>query len=343
MDVLEAKNERASTGDGFDESADGPEELLAAGRAFQSLADELGVVAPCEQRHHAVLTAELGDHVPKWPEGDALSVREAPPGQDRCPAGNLVEELAGEPRLADSRRAEQREQVARLLGDAPPVRATKVLELAAAADETSVEPTLVRGRAAVDGDEPPRVNRRRLAFRAQRLHRVEVRRGAHKPPRGVADDDLSCGRRLLEALGDVDRVARDERPTTFAGHDLAGVNSDADREQQASFGLELLVQLRQRVAHPVGRPHRAQRVVLMELRDPEHRHHAVAHELLHRPAEPLDLAARDVEPAGECGPDGLWIEPLAESGGVGHVREQDGDRLAGDGHAVSVGRVGESA
>src|SRR5205814_8210171 len=51
----------------------------------------------------------LGDR----PVRDPLAVRKATPARDKRAARDLVQELLHEPRLADARRAEHREQLAR--------------------------------------------------------------------------------------------------------------------------------------------------------------------------------------------------------------------------------------
>ena len=91
-------------------------------------------------------------------------------------------------------------------------------------------------------------------------------------------------RRLLEAGGDVDRVAADEALAArgVAGDHLARVDAGARLERDPVAPLELLVELGERRAH-VGRgPHRAQRVVLAHRRHAEHGHDRVADELLDR-------------------------------------------------------------
>ncbi len=92
--------------------------------------------------------------------------------------------------------------------------------------------------------------------------------------------------------------------------------------------LQLLVQAQQRFLHPHGRPHRSQRIVLVDGRQAEHRHDGVADVLLDGPAVRLELGAHDVEVAGHHLPQGFGVEPFAQVGRALQIREDDGDRLA---------------
>ncbi len=95
-----------------------------------------------------------------------------------------------------------------------------------------------------------------------------------------------------------------------------------------ALGLELGVERRQRVADLPGGPHGAQGIVLVDHRDPEHRHHGVADELLDGPAVALDHAAHHGEVAGHQGPERFGVQLLAQGRRPGHVGEQDRDQLA---------------
>ena len=65
---------------------------------------------------------------------------------------------------------------------------------------------------------------------------------------------------------------------------------------------ELLVQVGERVAHLDGRANGAERVVLVDGRDPEDGHHRVADVLLDGAAVALDHGAHRVEVAGHQRP-----------------------------------------
>ena len=95
-------------------------------------------------------------------------------------------------------------------------------------------------------------------------------------------------RRLLQAGGDVDRVAGRE-PLLRPRHHLARHHADPTLQPQ----------LRERVAHLDRRPHRAQCVVLVHHRHAEDGHHGVADELLDGAAVALDDRLHPLEVARE--------------------------------------------
>ena len=70
-----------------------------------------------------------------------------------------------------------------------------------------------------------------------------------------------------------------------------------------------------------------QRVVLVHVGQPEHRHHGVADELLGPAAQRLQLAGRGVEEAAEHVAGALRVQPLGQAGRVHQVGEQDRDHL----------------
>ena len=101
---------------------------------------------------------------------------------------------------------------------------------------------------------------------------------------------------------------------------------DADRDTAIAF--ELLVQGREAVSHVEDRTARSERVVFVQLRDPEHSHHCVADVLLHQPSVAFDRRAHRVEVPGLDVAQGFGIELLPELSGAGDVTEDDGDGLA---------------
>ena len=74
--------------------------------------------------------------------------------------------------------------------------------------------------------------------------------------------------------------------------------------------------------------HRAERVVLVHLRQPEDGHHRVADELLGPAAERLQLLDGGVEEPPEDLARALGVQALREPGGVHQVGEQHRDHLA---------------
>ena len=119
--------------------------------------------------------------------------------------------------------------------------------------------------------------------------------------RRIVDSDtrISRGRRRLEPLRDDDGVARGERLALrrVAGDHLAGIDSDADEDPDAENRVELLVQLVDRSAEVSRGANRAERVVLVDDRDPEGGHDRVADELLDRAAVVLEHALCRLEVA----------------------------------------------
>ncbi len=224
-------------------------------------------------------------------------------------------------------------------GDRPPVRTSQLLELARATDERRVEPAPEARALAVDFDEPPRVHGLGLSLGGDRLEPLVARRVVRERLRRAPDDDFfrTCG--FLEALRDVDGVAGDQRADAVAGHDLTGVDADPNDQPDTPLALELVAETFRVAAELVRGANGADRVVFVELRHAEHGHDSVADELLHGAPVALDHLAGDLEPARERAAHRLGIQPLSESGRIGHVREEDGDRLARDGHRLSLGRL----
>jgi hypothetical protein len=153
----------------------------------------------------------------------------------------------------------------------------KSLECIAAADERRLD----RPREGRNIRQEPRqaVRRDRLGLTLQRewLDRLGLD--------GVADERMCTGPeedfarvcRLLEPGGDVHGVARHERLAP-PGYDLSRVEADPHLESEPGDGAQDLV----------GRAYRPQRVVLVRLRDAEHRHRGVPDELLDRAAVTLE-------------------------------------------------------
>ena len=103
------------------------------------------------------------------------------------------------------------------------------------------------------------------------------------------------------------------------------------------LALELVVELSERHAQVGRSSHRTQRVVLVQLGNPEDGHHGIADELLHRAAVAHEHLGHPLEPARHDLPQGLRVEPLPERSRIGHVCEEDGDRSSAYGHVLSVG------
>ena len=167
------------------------------------------------------------------------------------------------------------------------------------------------------GPQPVRGDGFGLALQLERLDRLGLDRVTRRGPASLAEQDLAGLRGLLQAGGDVDRVAGGE-PLLRSGDDLAGVHADASLDAE----------LGQRVAHLDRGSAGAEGVVLVYLRDAEDGHDRVADELLDRPAVRLDDGLHALEVAGQHSAERLRVGRLAERGRAGDVAEEDGDGLA---------------
>jgi hypothetical protein len=89
-----------------------------------------------------------------------------------------------------------------------------------------------------------------------------------------------------------------------------------------------VVQGLERPPHAVRGPNRSERVVLVELRDPEHRHHGIADELLDRPAVPFDHRGHLLEVTAHDAAQRFGVETITQGRRPRHVGEHDRDDLA---------------
>jgi hypothetical protein len=182
-----------------------------------------------------------------------------------------------------------------------------------------------------DPQQPPRRHRRRLAPERQRPGVLGRHGVVNEPVGGLADEDLAGLRLLLEAGGDVHGVAQDDRLSDgpLAGEDLARVDAGPHGDGEAPDRRELGVQRGERRPQLVGGPHRAQGVVLVDARQPEHRHHRVADELLDHALMAIDDAPHLREVARHHVPQRFGVERLAELRRALDVREEHRHDLAG--------------
>ena len=126
------------------------------------------------------------------------------------------------------------------LHDAVDQRAQQ-LGLLLAADQRRRRPGRARAR---PGDEHPRRlpgrHRLRLALQLERLERLVGDRLRGEPVGGLADGDAARPAGRLQPRGDVDGVAHHRVAVADgAGHHLAGVDPDAQREAHAVLLLDL--------------------------------------------------------------------------------------------------------
>jgi len=133
----------------------------------------------------------------------------------------------------------------------------------------------------------------------------------------LADQDLSRVSRLLQPRRDIHSIA--DRQVLALGHQHGpGVHPGAKSQLDPHVGGHV----RQPLADLRRRPHRSQRVILPHARDPEHRHHRVANELLDRPAVALDHRADLLEVTVHDSPQHLRIQLLPKRRGTRHIAEQ---------------------
>ena len=137
---------------------------------------------------------------------------------------------------------------------------------------------------------------------------------------------------LLQAGGDVDRVAADHqvaaRGRLAACDDVAGVDADAQTDVGSVARPDVVGERAEARVDGERGAHRALRVVVVRLRDPEHGQDRVAYELLGRPAVSLDLAVDELEELALELAELLGIEPLGERRRAGEVGKEDGDDAA---------------
>jgi hypothetical protein len=267
------------------------------------------------ERERSVVTTRSTEDVADGGERHVLAVRRAATDEnDRL--GRVVEELLDEPRLPDPGIAEHGHETQARSCDDVGVRGAEPLELAGSAGERGVLAARDRCRFGTHGVESERTRRSGLAVQLQRLELGCRNRVRDERLRRLAQQDLTRLGGLLEARGDVDRVARG-KALGGPGDDLAGADAEAGANAER----------RQRVAHLERCTTGPKRVVLVQHGHPEHRHHCIADELLDRPSVRLDDRLHAVEVPREQRAQGLGIRRLAHCRRARHIAEQDGHDL----------------
>jgi len=167
-----------------------------------------------------------------------------------------------------------------------------------------------------DGDRP------RFPLRLNRLGVGVLDPLLGGPKRLLADEDPVDGRRRLQTRRRVHYVAR--------RHGLPSLGPRAHRDKGLT-SVDADPHLDSLVTGPVVdrecSPDCALRIILMRNRSAEDRHHCVADELLHSPAEPLQLSAHMPLIALKLGRHVLRIHLLGTRGGADEIGEEDGDNL----------------
>ena len=173
-------------------------------------------------------------------------------------------------------------------------------------------------------------NRLRLSLQHEWLQLLDGDRVAAESSCRRGDEDLPCRGRLLEAGGDVHRVAggRESLAAVLADQHFARRDSGPHAQPDAEIALELVVQVLDALADLDAGAKRPERVVLAREGNSEDRQDGVAEELLDPPAVALQHASDLVEVALEDTPQDLGVERLPEARGVGDVGEEHRHRLA---------------
>jgi hypothetical protein len=319
VQVVEDDDQRPGLGQGLEELPEAPRNLLRSrrrlGRAERDADAELGEAGVGAGAERLAQVSDLVDDLGERPVGDSLSVREAAADHDASVCAS--EQLAGEPRLADSRRADDRRELRCARLDRARERVLEPAELVGAADERGFDRTRESRHLIEQLENPEGWHRLALALQRQRLHRLGANGIAHERLRPSADQNLTRSGGLLEAGRDVDRVARHQR-LAASGDDLARVDSDPHLQSERLEG----------VAHLDGCAHRANRIVLVDLRQAEDGHGGVADELLDGAAVVLeDRAELGVVAAHQVAQD-LGVGALAQRSRADEVAEDDRHRLA---------------
>jgi hypothetical protein len=309
-------------------------EPLALGRLLDHGRDRVGQLGRDRCRVVELEDAGLGlEDLPEGPEADALPVGQAvalAPGDQLGLGVDERPELADQPALADPGLAADGDQPHRALVPGRGVAALELAQLGLPAQERG-------GRALVDRDpEPaagrgghPHRQRLGLALDPDRGQRLVVEQPPGGPVGRLADQDAPNRRHPLKAGGGVDHVTDHALALVPVGgdHRLAGVDPDPEAEGQ------LPARLQDGQAAADG----PFRVVLVGRRGAEHRHHAVADELVQGPPEPLDLPAQPAMVGAQQRPDVLGVGLVGAGGEAGQVAEQHGDDPA----FLHPGRCGE--
>jgi hypothetical protein len=340
--VVDHRDHGARSREPREEDPDRPEPLLHGGVRLEQacqpcdrVGDRASVVIRPEQRFE-LLHGDRGGvffgdarglfhHLRERPERDAVPVGETSPGQDRRPVAGASHELLGQPRLAYPGSADHRHHPAPTLGDRAFERPLQLGERVLAPDQRRHQTRRVIAPVG-DRHEPIRPERFRLALDRHGRDRCDRDRSAEQAVGRVRDDDVAGRRGLLQPGGRVRGVAdhqtsigREDGP-----RDQTGVDAGPGREDHAVPLLEPVVEGSEGLAHLQRGARGPERVVFVELGEPEHGHHGVADELGERASVTSEDRLDGLEVLRHDVGQRLGIQALAESRRVHEVGEQDG-------------------
>ncbi len=308
VDVVEHDHERSTRGRLLERLPERPGDLLGGGRI--ALSPEQG----SDRRRRVGVPrhgVQLLQHLDHGPVRDPIAVGQASSADSRRLQGS--DGFRYEPRLADARVADDRDQLAVLFGHRPLPGLAHESELALAVDETRLVAAL---RRRPEAEKPVGGNRLGLPAQLEPCHRLALDCFAHEHERGLAQEHFAGRGRLLQACRHVDSIAGCET-LRRTGHNLAAVETDPRLEAE----------LGQRLPHLSCGPHRAQGIVFVDDRHTEDGHDGVTDELLDRSAVALDDCFHPLEVARQKCTQRLGVDRFAELGRSGHVAEEDGDGL----------------
>ena len=343
VDVVDQHDQGLPRRHDLEETPSGPERLfhgIRGGGQADRPGEAIGHVAPLISEQLRELLQRVGRRVVvvdacrgprdlgQRPERQTLPVRQAPPAHR--PRVGLRDELLEQPGLAGPGRRDDGHHVTALGVDRAGESAGEHLQFVLPPDHRSIEVPSHAFLLMADGDEPIGGHRLGLALELERLHFLRLDRVLDQAVRLLSEEDLHRRSVLFEARGDVHGVAGHE-PMSDAhvtGHHLAGVHARPVLEPDAVDLLETGVDANELFLHLGGGPDRAERVVLVELRQPEDRHDRVSDVLLDGPTVLLQHGAHRVEVLVQDLAKGLGVQPLGEGRGSLQVREDDRDGLA---------------
>src|SRR6266516_2996322 len=345
VDVLEHEHGRRVEGETLRLLAGGPGDLLLAalpvhglehpGGQTEQIGHGLVLAADDELLDRLVERIVVGDarralhHLGERPVGDAFAVGQRPSAEDRC-AVEQLRELVCEAALAHARLAVEGEDMRAPVADGTVERASEQVELDVAPHTRRAEATCRRA-VALRSERAPDPDRFGAPLEAERPDVLDLNATEGEAVRGGPDQNLVPTGSLLQASGDVDRVARCKRRIAVVRDHLARLDSDPRLELELANGVEN--------GEPC--PDCAFGVVLVRLRDPERRHDCITGELLDDPAVRRDAVRDLVEELRNATANNFRVTPLDERGRLDEIGEQHGRKLPL--HAANTTEKGPAA
>jgi hypothetical protein len=342
LDIFEHDDHRLRRRKRFEQSANGPEDLLRqdfrrreAEHAGELLVGPFTLAWIGEQRANALARALLAvglaepcglpHELDNGPEARPLAIGGTAAAEGKHVVAERIDELLRQAALADAGRAEHQHQRGGRVGNCLVEECAKSVQFVLAADDRRVESPHDAGTFHPHVEEAKRRHREFLAFEGERVDSLDAHRVAHQAERLLTDQDLAVSRRLLEALRRDDGVAGHEcvPETRIAPDHLAGVDSARRLEAHAELLLDVPVEILESEPHLGGRADRANGVVFVCDRMAEDAHDRVADELLHRSAVTLEHSLHLVEVAGDDVPQRFWIVLLGQRRRAGEIGEEN--------------------